>query len=64
MKTSSRGVAGVIRRTVLYRVHIEPVHDQRWQVLRHHQAARVRREADPSTDAGMCVASVARRGVY
>jgi len=47
MKTSSCGVAGVIRRTVLYRVHIEPMHDQRGQVLRHHQAARVRREADP-----------------
>jgi len=64
MKTSTCGVAGVFRRTVLHRVHIEPVHDQRGQVLRHHQASRVRREADPSPDAGMCVTSVARCGVY
>jgi len=63
MKTSSCGVAGVIRRTVLHRVHFEPVHDQRGQVLRHHQAARIRREADPSPDAGMRVASVVGRSV-
>jgi len=64
MKMTTCGLAGVIQRAVLHRVHIEPVHDQCGQILRHHQAARVRREADASPDAGMRVASVAGRGVY
>jgi len=40
------------------------VHDQRGPVLRHHQAARVRSETDPSPDAGMRVTGMAGRGVH
>jgi len=56
--------AGVVRRAVVYRVHIEPVHDQRGPVLRHHQAAGIRREADAPADVGVRVAGVAGRGVH
>jgi len=64
VKTIIFGLSGFIRRTVLHRFHIEPVHDQRGSVLRHYQAPRVRREADASPDADMRVTGVAGRGVH
>lgn len=63
LSVRSRG-AGVVRRAVVHRVHTEPVHDQRGPVLRHHQAAGVRREADAAAHAGVRVAGVAGRGVH
>ena len=37
----------VPRRPPLHRVHPQPVHDQRRPLLRHHEAVRVRPQADP-----------------
>lgn len=48
----------------MHRVHTEPVHDQRGPVLRDHQAAGVRREADAAPHAVLRVAGVAGRGVH
>lgn len=57
-------LTGIVRRALLHRVHSEPVHDQRGPVLCHHQAARVRREADAPPDAVLRVAGVAGGGVH
>lgn len=62
--TTTLHFPGVVRRAVVHRVHTEPVHDQRGPVLRNHQAAGVRREADAAAHAGVRVAGVAGRGVH
>lgn len=55
---------GLLRRTLLHRLHPEPLHDQRRPVLRDHEAPGVRRQAHAEEDDCVRVSSLARSGLH